>query len=58
MARFEPPSRKSKRYAWELKRRRKVSGAKLTKSTACYRMGYLNARRERSQANKAYLANH
>ena len=58
MKNFEPPSAKSKRYARELKARKKVSGQKLTKATACYRMGYLNARRDRSRANKAYLANH
>ena len=58
MARFEAPSAKSKRYARELKRKRKTSGKKLTKATACYRMGYLNARRDRSIANKAYKRKH
>ena len=43
MARYEAPSAKSKRYARELKRKKKNSGKKLTKSTASYRMGYLNA---------------
>ena len=54
MARFEAPSAKSKRYARELKEKKKTSGQKLTKSTACYRMGYLNARRDRSVAFKAW----
>ena len=58
MARFEAPSAKSKRYAKELKAKKKTSGQKLTKATACYRMGYLNARRDRSIANKAYKAKH
>lgn len=59
MARFESPSAKSKRYALELKTRKTASGKKkLTKSTACYRMGYLNARRDRSIANKAWKAKH
>ena len=58
MTRFEAPSAKSRRYARELKAKKKTSGQKLTKSTASYRMGYLNARRDRSNANKAYLANH
>ena len=55
MAKFkESPSKKSKRYARELKRRRKTSGKALTKATASYRMGYLNARKERSKANMAF----
>lgn len=54
MAKFEAPSAKSKRYARELKRKQKTSGKKLTKATASYRMGYLNARRERSAALKAW----
>ena len=54
MARFEAPSAKSKRYARELKRKSKTNGKKLTKSTASYRMGYLNARRDRSKAFKAW----
>ena len=58
MARFEAPSAKSKRYAYELKRKKKTSGKKLTKSTASYRMGYLNARRDRSIANKIYRRKH
>lgn len=58
MARFEAPSAKSKRYARELKRKTKTNGKKLTKSTACYRMGYLNARKERSIAARAYRAKH
>lgn len=58
MARFEVPSVKSKRYARELKAKKKTSGQKLTKSTACYRMGYLNARRDRSAAYKAWKNKH
>lgn len=58
MARFEAPSAKSKRYARELKRKAKTNGKKLTKLTACYRMGYLNARRDRSAAMKAWKAKH
>lgn len=58
MARFEAPSAKSKRYARELKRKQKTSGKKLTKATASYRMGYLNARKERSAAAKAYRSKH
>ena len=58
MARYEAPSAKSKRYARELKQRKKTSGQKLTKSTACYRMGYLNARRDRSAAMKAWKNKH
>ncbi len=58
MARFEAPSAKSRRYARELKSKKKTSGQKLTKATASYRMGYLNARRDRSNANKAYKARH
>ncbi len=58
MATFEAPSAKSKRYARELKTKKKTSGQKLTKSTACYRMGYLNARRDRSKASRAYKKNH
>ena len=58
MAQFEAPSAKSRRYAFELKAKKKTSGQKLTKSTASYRMGYLNARRDRSIANKAYKAKH
>ena len=58
MAQFEAPSAKSKRYARELKTKKKTNGHKLTKSTACYRMGYLNARRDRSIANKAYQKKH
>lgn len=58
MARFEAPSVKSKRYARELKAKKKASGQKLTKSTACYRMGYLNARRDRSAAYKAWKNKH
>ena len=54
MVRFEAPSAKSKRYARELKRKTKTNGKKLTKSTACYRMGYLNARRDLSNARKYY----
>jgi len=54
MTPFEAPSAKSRRYARELKQKKKSNGKKLTKSTACYRMGYLNARRDRSIANKAY----
>ena len=42
----------------ELKAKKKTNGQKLTKSTACYRMGYLNARRDRAKANKAYKAKH
>ena len=44
--------------AAELKAKKKTNGQKLTKSTACYRMGYLNARRDRSIANKAYKKKH
>ena len=58
MARFEAPSAKSKRYARELRQIKKSSGKKLTKSTACYRMGYLNARKERSAAYKAWKNKH
>lgn len=58
MARFEAPSAKSKRYARELKRRKKSNGKNLTKATATYRMGYLNARRDRSKAYKAWKKNH
>ena len=58
MARFESPSNKSKRYARELKSKKKTNGQKLTNSTASYRMGYLNARKERSAAAKAYRASH
>lgn len=58
MARYEAPSAKSKRYARELKQKKKASGQKLTKSTACYRMGYLNARRDRSAAMKAWKNKH
>lgn len=58
MAHFEAPSTKSKRYARELKRKTKTNGKKLTKSTACYRMGYLNARRDRSAAYKAWKNKH
>ena len=58
MSQFESPSAKSKRYARELKAKKKTSGQKLTKSTACYRMGYLNARRDRSKANMAYKNKH
>ena len=58
MARFEAPSAKSKRYARELKKKQKTSGKKLTKATASYRMGYLNARRDRSAAYKAWKKKH
>ena len=58
MARFEAPSAKSKRYASELKAKKKTSGQELTHATAAYRMGYLNARRDRSIANKVYKAKH
>ena len=58
MARFEAPSAKSKRYARELRRKSKRNGKKLTKSTASYRMGYLNARRDRSIAFKAWKRRH
>ena len=58
MARFEAPSAKSKRYARELKKKQKANGKKLTKATATYRMGYLNARRDRSKAYKAWKKNH
>ena len=58
MKNFEPPSEKSRRYARELKARKKVTGQKLTKPTACYRMGYLNARRDRSKAYQAWKKNH
>ena len=58
MAGFESPSAKSKRYARELKRKKKSNGKNLTKSTATYRMGYLNARRDRSKAFKAWKKNH
>lgn len=58
MARFEAPSAKSRRYARELKRKAKANGKKLTKATATYRMGYLNARRDRSRAFKAWKKNH
>jgi len=58
MANFEAPSVKSKRYAKELKSKKKTSGQKLTKSTASYRMGYLNARRDRSKAYKAWKKKH
>ena len=58
MARYEAPSAKSRRYARELKQKKKTSGKNLTKSTACYRMGYLNARRDRSKAYKAWKKKH
>ena len=58
MTRFEASSAKSKRYARELKNKKKSSGKKLTKATACYRMGYLNARRDRSAAFKAWKKKH
>ena len=58
MAGFEAPSAKSKRYARELKSKKKSNGQKLTKTTATYRMGYLNARRDRSKAFKAWKKNH
>ena len=54
---FEGPSAKSKRYARELRNRKKSSGKSLTKSTASYRMGYLNARRDRSRAVQAFHKN-
>jgi len=54
----ESPSKKAKRYAKELKSKKKTNGEKLTKSTACYRMGYLNSRRDRSKANKLYNQKH
>ena len=53
MARFEAQRAKSKRYARELKRRRRRNGKKLTRSTASYRLGYLRALRERSKAYRA-----
>lgn len=53
MARFEAPRAKSKRYARELKRRRRRNGKKLTKSSASYRLGYLRALRERTKTYKA-----
>ena len=58
MAKFEAPSVKSRRYARELKRKQKNSGKKLTKATASYRMGYLNARRDRAAAFKAWKKKH
>ena len=58
MARFESASSKSKRYARELKRKTKTNGKKLTKATASYRMGYLNARRDRATAYKAWKKKH
>ena len=58
MARYEAPSAKSRRYARELKQKKKISGKNLTKATACYRMGYLNARRDRSKAYKAWKKKH
>ena len=58
MARFEAPSVKSKRDARELKYKKKSSGKKLTKATACYRMGYLNARLDRSAAFRAWKRKH
>lgn len=58
MARFEAPSAKSKRYARELKRKSKRNGKKLTKSTASYRMGYLNARRDRSRSFRVWKRKH
>ena len=50
---FEGPSKKSQRYASELKRKKDHKGNKLSKSRATYRMGYLNARRDASAARKA-----
>ena len=50
---FESPSAKSKRYARELKSKKKFNGTPLTATTASYRMGYLNARRDRSHAMQA-----
>ena len=50
---FEGPSKKSQRYASELKRKKDHKGNKLSKSRATYRMGYLNARRDVSAARKA-----
>ena len=58
MVRYESASQKSKRYARELKRKQKNSGKKLTKATASYRMGYLNARRDRAAAFKAWKKKH
>ena len=51
---FESPSRKSQRYGRELKRRKDHRGTKLSKARATYRMGYLNARRDLSNARKYY----
>ena len=53
----ESASKKANRYARELKRKRKLSGKALTGKTASYRMGYLNARRDRSKANSLYKKN-
>lgn len=58
MARFESASAKSRRYAKELKAKKHTNGKKLSKATATYRMGYLNARRDRSNAYNAWKKNH
>ena len=52
---FEPPSQKAKRYAGELKRgKNSLTGKDLNGKTASYRMGYLNSRRQTSNARQAY----
>ncbi len=56
---FEPPSRKAKRYAGELKHGKNfLTGEELNGKTASYRMGYLNSRRQASNARQAYARKH
>lgn len=56
---FEPPSRKAKRYAGELKRgKNSLTGEDLNGKTASYRMGYLNSRKQASKARQAYVRKH
>ena len=56
---FEPPSRKAKRYAGELKRgKNSLTGEDLNGNTASYRMGYLNSRKQASKARQAYVRKH
>ena len=51
--RFENPAQKGRRYARELKAKKKSNGTSLTASTAGFRMGYLFSRSDNAAAYNA-----
>lgn len=56
---YESPSDKSHRYAMELRNgANSLTGETLTASTASYRMGYLNSRKQASKARRSYQRKH